>query len=160
MGDPTANPDRPPHSTTFAEGCPNKGRTCLFCGHNVPAGCRYVHADWCEPRRGMAQRLGRALMELACERGETHRRLPDGSQGDMWPWAERGWKPQPHYYDEVDWTLTSGTATHAHLGTASLNYWSVERVPDDGQQPERGSGKGYGMLANIEAAETWLAARS
>lgn len=47
----SVNDDAPPHPTHFEPGDPNKGRTCVRCGTNIPAGCRYVHADWCNKRQ-------------------------------------------------------------------------------------------------------------
>lgn len=43
--------DTPPHPITFAPGDPNEGRECGLCGHSIPQGTRYVHADWCDGRK-------------------------------------------------------------------------------------------------------------
>ena len=88
-----------------------------------------------------AKALDRALMEVACERGETHRRLPDGSQGDMWPWAARGWL----WDGETHW--------YRYHNRKPLS------VRPHGWDHHSGAGEAYGLLANIEAAEAWLAAR-
>ena len=90
-------------------------------------------ADMLEGRERNHQRT---LMELACERGETH-----GPDGVPYPWVARGWH----------WT------SHAWVKgamTARLRRWSCGEFGRIG-----GSGSAHGTLANIEAAEAWLASQ-
>jgi 8-oxo-dGTP pyrophosphatase MutT (NUDIX family) len=53
---------KPPHAVDFAEGDPNRGRRCARCGLAVPAGCKYVHAEWCETYYGKRLRVVSALI--------------------------------------------------------------------------------------------------